>query len=129
MSRYQSSSPPQSGGPILSWQISYRLGCPLVYVRGELDHAAAGLLRDVIDKELSEPSRVLLLDFSELTYMDSGGLALMFETVRRLKDPAWLGVIASNSAVRRLMEITGLLDHPRVRSLPGIEEARAALAA
>jgi anti-anti-sigma factor len=128
MGRYQNSSVLRGGGPLLMWQVSYRLGCPLVRVRGELDHAATDLLREVIDKELGEPVSALLLDFSELAYMDSGGLALMFETLRRLKEPAWLGVIDGNPTVTRLMEITGLLDHPRVRALPDLDAAQAALA-
>ncbi len=129
MGRYQRSSQVTSTGPQLSWEVSYRLGPPLIYLQGEFDHDTASLLRGAIDLELKENSPVLLLDFTSLTYMDSGGLALMFETVQRFSDPGWLGVVAANANVSRLMEMTGLLDHPRFRLLPDLKAAQSALSA
>jgi len=124
--QYQTSSP-KSGGPQLSWQVSYRSGRPLIYVRGELDHSTAGILRGAINDELREGAPVLLLDFTDLTYMDSGGLSLMFETVQRFKEPGWLGVVGANPGVCRLMEITGLVDHRSFRLLPDLSAANTAL--
>ena len=130
MGRYQRPSQVATRGPQLSWEVSYRLGPPLIYVRGEFDHDTAGLLRGAIEQEFHDrDSPVLLLDFSSLTYMDSGGLALMFETVQRFSDPGWLGVVAANDNVSRLMEMTGLVDHPRFRLLPDLQAARSALSA
>jgi anti-anti-sigma factor len=100
-------------GPPIDLQISYRLGPPLIYVKGELDHDTTGYLREMIDQELKGSTQVLILDFSELAYMDSGGLSLMFDAVQRFTDPGWLGVVGANSGVGRLLEITGLVDHPR----------------
>ena len=127
MARYHDSSNVRSGGPQLGWQVSSRLGHPLIYVRGEFDHETADILHGAIDEELTDDVQVLLLDFSELTYMDSGGLSLMFETVQRFKEPGWLGVVAANPGVSRLMEITGLVDHPRFRLIADLRAACAAL--
>ncbi len=55
---------------------------------------------------------MLLLEFSKLAYMDSGGLSLMFDTVKRFQSSSGVGVVGANSAVSRLLEITGLSDHP-----------------
>ena len=100
-------------GPPLDLQVSYRLGPALIYVKGELDHDTTVYLREIIEQELKEDTQVLILDFSELAYMDSGGLSLMFDTVQRIKTPGWLGVVGANPGVGRLLEITGLADHPR----------------
>jgi len=100
-------------GPPIDLQVSYRLGPPLIYVKGELDHDTTGYLREMIDQEFKEDTQVLILDFSELAYMDSGGLSLMFDTVQRLKDSGRLAVVGANPGVSRLLEITGLADHPR----------------
>jgi anti-anti-sigma factor len=127
MGRYQDSS--NVSGQQLSCQVSYRLGHPLIYARGEFDHDTAGILRRAINEELTGAADILLLDFSELTYMDSGGLALMFDTVQRFKEPGWLGVIGANAGVSRLMEITGLVDHPLFRLLPDLQTAQVALEA
>ena len=114
-----------SGSP-LDLQVSYRLGAPLIYVKGELDHDTAGHLREAIDEELKNNPAALLLEFSGLAYMDSGGLSLMFETVKRFQGPAGVGVVGANSAVGRLLEITGLIDHP---SFSLFSDQRAAAAA
>jgi anti-sigma B factor antagonist len=96
----------------LDLQVSYRLGAPLVYVKGELDHQTAPQLRAVIDEEAASAPKAVLLDLSGVSYMDSGGLSLMFETVTRLKGTGWLGVVGATAPVSRLMEITGLTDQP-----------------
>ena len=129
MAHYQWPSETRSSEPHLSWQVSYRLGHPLIYVQGEFDHDTMGLLAGAIEEELREQSAVLLLDFSELDYMDSGGLSVMFDTVQRFHEPGWLGVIGANPGVSRLMEITGLVDHPCFRLLPDLRAANSALVA
>ncbi len=110
-------------------QVSYRLGPPLIYVKGELDHDTTAYLREMIEQEFKEDTQVLILDFSELAYMDSGGLSLMFDTVQRFKDSGWLGVVGANPGVSRILEITGLADHPRFRLFADQRAAAAALGA
>jgi anti-sigma B factor antagonist len=114
-------------GPYFDSQVSYRFGVPLIYVKGELDHDTASSLRKVIEQELSDSTEVLLLDFSELSYMDSGGLSLMFETVQRFKGSSWLGAVGANPGVRRLLELTGLVDHAGFRLFTDLRAASAAL--
>jgi anti-anti-sigma factor len=99
--------PPRSriAGPNLDLQVSYRLGAPLIYVKGELDHDTAGYFRDVLEQELGDDAPVLILDFSELAYVDSGGLSLMFDTIQRFKSSGWLGVVGANPGVRRLYRL------------------------
>lgn len=118
-----------TAGPHLDTQISYRLGVPLVYVKGELDHESVPYLRNVIEQELATDAQTLILDFGELSYLDSGGLSLIFDLVQRLRESGWLGVAAANLGVSRLLEMTGLVDHPGFRLFPNLNAASAALAA
>lgn len=111
----------------LDLQVSYRLGAPLVYVKGELDHQTAPQLRAVIAEESANAPQAVMLEFSELSYMDSGGLSLLFDTLTRLKGSGWLGVVGATSPVARLMEITGLTDQPGIRVLPDLGAAATAL--
>jgi len=113
--------------PHLDTQISYRLGVPLIYIRGELDHDSVGYLREAIDQELIGDPKALILEFSDLSYMDSGGLSLMFDTLARLKGKGWLGAVGLNPGVGRLLEITGLADHDGFRVFPDLHAASAAL--
>lgn len=119
--------PFKTAGPQFDSQVSYRFGVPLIYVKGELDHDTVTSLRGVIEQEMSDGPEVLLLDFSELSYMDSGGLSLMFETVQRFKGSGWLGTVAPNHGVLRLLELTGLVDHAGFRLFADLRAASAAL--
>jgi stage II sporulation protein AA (anti-sigma F factor antagonist) len=112
----------------LEIQVSYRLGAPLIYVAGELDHDTAGRLRAAIDEELADRPEALLLECSGLAYVDSGGLSLLFETARRFADGGWLGIVAPNENVRRLIDLTGLTERDTVRVIDDLKEASAALA-
>ena len=115
--------------PMLDSQVSYRLGVPLIYVKGELGHDSAKQLRSVVDQELVADPATLILDFSELSFIDSGGLSIMFNLVSRFSHPGWLAVVGANQGVARLLEATGLTDHPNFRMFPDAAAAAAALAA
>jgi anti-anti-sigma factor len=121
-----SSRPPLMGAQ-LDLQVSYRLGTPLVYVKGDLDHQTAPQLRTVIEEECSLVPPAVLLELSEVPFVDSGGLSLMFDTVARLRGTGWLGLIGATSPVARLMEMTGLTERPECRVLPDLAAAAAAL--
>jgi anti-anti-sigma factor len=112
----------------LETQVSYRLNVPLVYVKGELDHDSAGQLRPVLQEELRDEPRTLVLDFSELGYIDSGGLSLIFEVVKTFRPPRWVGVVGSNPGVERLLQMTGLVDSDVFRVFPDLKSASVALA-
>ena len=112
----------------LDTEVSYRFGVPLIYVSGELDHDSARYLRGVIAQELNEQTRALLLEVSQLGYMDSGGLSLMFETLATPKDRGWLGMIGAKGGVQKLIELTGLADRPGFRIFPDLKGVQAAVA-
>jgi len=112
----------------LEWQVSYRLSAPLIYLKGELDHDSVSQLRPVIDDELRESPEALLLDLSELGYMDSGGRSLMFDGGRRMEPPRWGGMVAPNPGVERLLQMTGLAESPSVRIFPDQAAAAASFA-
>ncbi len=118
---------PRGSSPHLETQVSYRLSVPLIYVKGELDHDSAGLLRPVIFEELSAAPDVLLLEFSELTYIDSGGLSLIFDVIKTFTPPRWMGVIAANPSVERLLQMIGLVDSQVLRMFPDLKAVSAVL--
>jgi anti-sigma B factor antagonist len=121
--------PPRSPSmsPSFDLQVSYRLGSPLVYVRGELDHQTAPQLRAILEEESASAPPAVILDLTGLSYMDSGGLSLLFETLNRLKGKSWLGLVGVTAPVSRLMEITGLVEQPGLRILPDLAAAAEAL--
>lgn len=80
------------------------LGTPVIHLSGELDTSSADGVAGVVDGVLArEPERVVF-DLSELTFMDSSGLALLL-TARRSAEVELRG---TSSAVRRVIEVSGL---------------------
>ena len=58
-------------------------GYPVVAVSGELTHATAPDLRDLLRKHFKAAKTVLLLDMSAITFMDTSGLATLIEARNR----------------------------------------------
>ena len=112
----------------LRTQTSYRLGVPLIYLSGELDLHSAGDLRELLRQELDGGVEGLLLECSDLAYIDSGGLSVLFEAAQTFEGGGWLGIVGMKPNVHKLMEMTGLLDRPGVRVYPDIAAVKAALA-
>lgn len=103
---------PEGGRSLLGIQVSYRFGVPMIYLSGELDHQSVGELRPVIEQELNQGAAGLLLETSELRYIDSGGLSLMFDTLHSLEATGGLGIVGPNEGIGKLMELTGLVGRP-----------------
>jgi anti-anti-sigma factor len=76
-------------------------------VAGELDLSNSPSTGDAIESALPASARALVVDFSNLTFLDSSGVAMLFRLVRRLSDHRQeLHVVApEGEAVGRVLEI------------------------
>ena len=103
-------------------------GCCLCSpVRGELDRSTAAALAEAT-REASEPGNsTLALDFTQVTFIDGGGLALLYDLVERCRDQEWVGILSPLPNTRRMLEIVGLTAHRALRVFDTREEALAAL--
>lgn len=81
---------------------------PLFVIDGECDHGGTEALHAAVGEALSADARAILLDLEKCTYIDSGGISVLLTAARRLRGRGWLGVLAPNDNVRRLLEIVGL---------------------
>lgn len=78
---------------------------------GELDIATADRLREVL-RDQEGPARLILLDLSELDFIDVSGLRVVGEEhARAERDGFRLQVAVGSGAARRLLE---LLDAPEL---------------
>ena len=102
---------------------------PLLRVSGELDHLGGSELCAVGREALGADGRVLLLDLSQCSYLDSGGLGALFGLLRDLGPEGVLGLIGVNQEVCRILEIVGLPRMASLRLFADAAEASAALAA
>lgn len=82
----------------------------LLRVEGELDAATAPTLDEALRRAAVEgASERLVLDFRNLTFVDSAGLSVLVAAHKRLqREGAELVVSSPSAAVRRLFDIAGL---------------------
>jgi anti-sigma B factor antagonist len=92
-----------------SWELVSEPGGELrLLVRGDLDVAAAdSLLADVARAVADEPARVIVLDLTDVEFIDSSGLRVLLE-VHRGHPSARLG--PRSASVDRVLELTGTDD-------------------
>jgi anti-sigma B factor antagonist len=100
---------------------------PLLETQGDIDHNTCEAIEAALNKSLGTGARVILLDLSNVSYIDSGGLSVLFSAARRLRPDGWLGVIKPNANIRRLLELVGLLVDPGFKVFEEREDAEAAV--
>jgi len=103
-------------------------GVPLLRVVGDVDHFTSLALDDAFQDALSLDGSHLLLDLTECSYLDSGGLGVILTALRKLRAKGWLGVIGCNPDLLRLFTISGLATEPEFRVFESPHQASAAVA-
>ena len=80
----------------------------LAVLVGELDMDAAPALREWLSDAVEEGADRVVLDFSDVTFVDSLSLAAVVAAKRRLGPGARLAVVADNPYVLLILEAGGL---------------------
>lgn len=82
----------------------------LVYMMGELDHHSAEEVRNKIDDRLDrENINKLILDFSNVTFMDSSGIGVVIGRYKKLLLKKGLVCTTNvNGSVKRVFELSGM---------------------
>ena len=89
---------------------------PVVLLRGEVDGSNADDLAERIAAAIRNDALALVLDLSQVTYLDSSGVRLVFRLARGLRDrqQALHLVVPAGSRVRRLLDLAGVEEVARV---------------
>jgi anti-sigma B factor antagonist len=91
--------------------VEERDGALVVRLAGELDLYNAGQVRQaLLDAAAGAPGR-LIVDLSEVTFIDSTGLGVLIEGRGRMADTRAFMLVAPNVETRRALEISGLDRH------------------
>lgn len=82
----------------------------LVYMMGELDHHSAEEVRNKIDDRLDrENVNKLILDFSNVSFMDSSGIGVVIGRYKKLLlKKGQLCITNVNGSVKRVFELSGM---------------------
>jgi anti-sigma B factor antagonist len=95
-------------GPQFDVSVQRLRATAIVRATGELDVETAPVLANVL-RELDRPCRRVILDLSELTFIDSSGLALAVSEQQRSANDGFDFVVAGASGnVLEVMRLTGL---------------------
>ena len=76
---------------------------------GELDIMSAPQLDQVLTEAITQASSRLVLDLSDVTFMDSTGLGTVVKALKRCREKNLdFRVVVTTERVRKVFEITGL---------------------
>ena len=78
-------------------------------ITGRVDTATAPALEQAINKEIDLGHRKILLNFSGVSYISSGGLRVLLATAKKLKNPAddRFGLASLSPEVHKILKLAG----------------------
>jgi len=86
-------------------------GRPSVELAGPLDLNAAAAFKEALIEALREGARRVVVDLSDVTFIDSTALGVLAAGITRLNQiDGTLEVVCPNQEIRRIFEVSGL-DH------------------
>jgi anti-anti-sigma factor len=105
-------------------------GIPLIVIDGDLDQSSKQAARDALSGILHGPypPQSVLVDLSDCTFLDSGGLSVLLYALEQLPAHGWLGLIGASTGANRVLTYTGFLETDRVRFFSSRSDAAASLA-
>lgn len=87
---------------------AHREGVAVISIGGEIDLSTAPDFEAAIDGALDEHPPVVVVELSAVNFMSSAGLRILAATHEKLCKSGQLAVVASNPAVSRAIQLSGL---------------------
>jgi anti-anti-sigma factor len=84
---------------------------PVLHVSGEIDMANAPVIEGTVETEVSNAAHGLVLDLSEVTYLDSAGVRLLYHLESRLAShqQRLVIIVPSGSVILRTLQAAGVI--------------------
>ena len=113
---------------VLTIQLENSNGVQLIHVSGPLDSVTHDQFRNQLDPLVNESGVRLVLDCTNLTYVNSKGLALIGRNQRLvMQNLSFMAVAGLNKRITKTIELLGL--SRVVKLYPTVDDAMAAAAA
>jgi len=95
----------------LQVQLRNQPDATVVSLGGEMDTHTAPRVREMLEGTFATPFPTIVIDATELQFLDSSGISVLLRLRQRaLEAGGSLRLRAASPAVRRVIEITGLVD-------------------
>jgi len=84
---------------------------PVVKVSGEVDMSNCGYIDNVVATTVSNQAFALILDLSEVTYVDSAGVRLLYQLDARLEvhQQRLIVLVPAGAAILRTLQAAGVI--------------------
>ncbi len=94
--------------PLVEVLVQERAGVPVARLEGEIDIANASDVRNALFSAMSNMAPGLIVDLTDVTYLDSRGVQLLLELAERLRvrQLRFGVVVPEQSLVRRVLLLT-----------------------
>ncbi|MEI7433199.1 MAG: STAS domain-containing protein [Methanomicrobiales archaeon] len=87
---------------------SHKEGVAIIALFGRIDTTAAPQLEKELNTLMGEGKRKILLNFSEVTYISSGGLRVLLSTAKKLRNPGdKFGLCSLAQEVNKILKLAG----------------------
>ena len=80
-------------------------------VRGEIDASTVSQVRELLEELVGNGAKHLVLDCSELAFLDSSGIGVLIAARNRLGADGSIVLDSPPPHVRKVLEITGVSSH------------------
>ncbi len=98
----------QTRGNTVEITTATRDGATVLSLAGRIDTATAPALELAINKAIEGGNRKILLDFTAVTYISSGGLRVLLATAKKLKQPGDKYALCNLAAeVHKILKLAG----------------------
>ena len=82
---------------------------PVIKVSGEIDVHTAPNFKTALNKAINSGATDLIVDLSDVSYMDSGGFGALLGAVKRVKpEGGSINLVGCSEAIERMLKITRL---------------------
>jgi anti-sigma B factor antagonist len=91
----------------------------VISVAGELDLASSPALEEELERVAQSDAKVVVVDLSNLEFMDSTGLSVLVRAHQRAEENGRrLGLVNGSQQVQRLLTLTGVADRLTLTDVP-----------
>lgn len=97
-------------------------GIPLLSLAGDFDHSSLTEFREKAGDALAEGGNKLLLQLTDTSYIDSGGVSTLLSLLHQVRNRGWLGVVGPSPDVLRLLQMVGLTIDPSFRVFSSFDD-------